>query len=166
MEDRQLSTTWKVALMWPLSGGAVVLLSSDARPSQITDIRPKIKILHSTKMMPSRLKWPRFSKKSAWSIYTTFDISFLSPNTRDWCIDSAVWVQVSGFFRGASLEFPTLFGLWRGCNNQLGWNKCWNWTERCWILFNPAKVCIKEWNGMCVRCAYKVEPIAFLHIKK
>ena len=166
MEDRQLSTTWKVALMWPLSGGAGALLSSDAHQSQNVANLPKIQIWHSPKMMPSRLKWPRFSKKSAWSIYTTFDISFLPPNTSDWCIDSAVWVPVSSFFRGASLDISSLFGHWGGCNNQLGWNGCSNWTERCWISFNPAKVCTKEWNCMCVRCTYNVEPIVFSHIKK
>ena len=166
MEDRQLSTTWKVALMWPLSGGAGALLSSDAHQSQNVANPPKIQIWHSPKMMPSRLKWPRFSKKSAWSIYTTFDISFLPPDTRDWCIDSAVWVSVSGFFRGASLNLSSLFGLWRGCNNQLGWNRCWDWTERCWISFNPAKVCIKEWNCVCLRYSHNVEPIAFSPIEK
>jgi hypothetical protein len=44
MEDRQLSTPSKVDVMIPLGVGAVVLLSSDAQPSQTIDIRPKIKI--------------------------------------------------------------------------------------------------------------------------
>ena len=161
--NRQLE---KVALMWPLSDGAVMLLSSDAQSSRIIDIRPKFKIWHSPKMMPSRLKRLHFSKKSSWSIYTTFDISFLSPNTRDWCTASAVWVPVSSFFRGASLDLPSFFWHWDCRQNQMGCNRCWNWTERCWISFNPAVVCLKEWNCMCLRYSHNVEPIVFSHIKK
>jgi len=63
MEDRQLSTAWKVALMWPLSGGAVVLLSSDAHQSQNSANLPKIKNQNSSKNRPSRSIWPKMGTK-------------------------------------------------------------------------------------------------------
>jgi hypothetical protein len=119
MDDGQQLTPWKVDLMWPLSDGAVVLLSSDAQPSQIIDIRPKIENQNSSKERPSRSMWLHFSKKSAWSIYATFDVSFLPPNTRDSCTASAVWVPASGLFCGASLDLPWWPVLWGSENKKL-----------------------------------------------
>jgi hypothetical protein len=52
MGDEQQSTPWKVALVRPLSDGAVVLLSSGAHPSQIIGIRPKIESQNSSKERP------------------------------------------------------------------------------------------------------------------
>ena len=53
--------------MWPLSNVEVALLSSDAQPSQIIDVRPKS--LHVTQnvaqMPPSRLTWLKMGTKPA-----------------------------------------------------------------------------------------------------
>ena len=79
LDDGQQSTAWKVALMWLLSSVAVVLLSSDAQPSQIIDIRPKFKIWYSPKMMPSRSIWLKMGTKPVWD--TLYNFGYFAPAT-------------------------------------------------------------------------------------
>jgi hypothetical protein len=62
-----------------LSDGAVALLSSDAQPSQIIGIRPKIKNQNSSKTPPSRSMWLKMGTKPVWGTLQLW--IFLSCNT-------------------------------------------------------------------------------------
>ena len=69
MKDRELPTAWKVDLMLPWSDGMVLLLSSDAQPSQIIDIRPKFENQDSSKERSSRSMWLKMGTKPVWGTW-------------------------------------------------------------------------------------------------
>ena len=148
------------------SGGAVVLLSSDAQQSQNADALPKINNQISSHNRSSVSIWPCCSEKSNWSVYTTFDISLPWCYWSNRCASSAVWVPRNGFLRGASMSFPLFWEHWDRRRNQFMCDSSWNWTERRWFSFNHAKVFTKWWKCMCWLYSLCCQPIAFSHNDK
>jgi len=122
MEDRQLSTAWKLALMWPLSGGAVVLLSSDAHQSQNAANLPKIKNQNSSKTPPSRSMWLKMETKPVWgtlqlwiflSHATNGAIDVFTRRAGGWEVNdfvAALWIfrKCSGVGRTAKIRWGTI----------------------------------------------------------
>ena len=122
MEDRQLSTAWKVALMWLWSGGAVGSLSSDAHQSQNAANLPKIKIWHWPKMMPSRSMWLKMGTKPVWGtlqlwIFLSCDsngaIDMFTRRVGRWEVNdfvAALWIfrKCSGVGRTAQIRWGTI----------------------------------------------------------
>ena len=165
MEVRQLSTAWKVALIHPSSDGAVVLLSSDAQPSQIIDVRPKSPHRMSLRGRP-RGRYGRRWEPSRYRAHYNFGyFSTVTIMGRSICLRDGLgvgkWMSLLRTY-----DFLEMIRCWEERQNQMRHNGCWNWTERCWISFDPAKVCIKEWNCVCLRYSHNVEPIVFSPIEK
>ena len=165
MEVRQLSTAWKVALIHPSSDGAVVLLSSDAQPSQIIDVRPKSPHRMSLRGRP-RGRYGRRWEPSRYRAHYNFGyFSTVTIMGRSICLRDGLGVGKWMILLRA-YEFSGNDQVLGGTpkSDEAQW--CWNWTERCWISFDPAKVCIKEWNCVCLRYSHNVEPIVFSPIEK
>ena len=119
MKDWELPTAWKVALMWPLSNGAVLLLSSDTQPSQIIDIRPNIENQNSSKERSSRLIWLKMGTKPVWGtlqlwIFLSCDtngaIDVFTRRVGRWEVNdfvAALWIfqKCSGIGVGATISW-------------------------------------------------------------
>ena len=122
MDDGQQSTAWKVALMWPLSNGAVALLSSDAQPSRIIDIRPKSLTQNVAQMPSSRLIWLNMGTKpvsdtSRFWIFLSCDnngaIDVFTRRVGRWKVSefvAALWIcrKCSGVGRTAQIRWGTI----------------------------------------------------------
>ena len=75
MKDSPLLTTWNVDLVQAWFDDVTVVLSSGAQDTQNVDIVLEIHGQVSSPNLFSGSIWLACSKKSAWSTYTTFDIS-------------------------------------------------------------------------------------------
>ena len=84
----------------------VVLLGSDAQQSQNADDLIKIHFQIPARKRSSMSMWPHCAKKSAESMYTTFDISLPCPYWSDRCAYETGCVSASGSFCLGFVDLP------------------------------------------------------------
>ena len=122
MKDGELPTAWKAALMLPWSDGMVLLLSSDAQPSQIIDVRPKSLTQNVAQMPPSRSMWLKMGTKPVsgtlqlWTFLSCDNNGAIDMFTRRvgrWEMNdfvAALWIcrKCSGVGRTAQIRWGTI----------------------------------------------------------
>ena len=146
--------------------GVLLIFSSYTQESKNAAAVPKFNNQIPSQKQSSTSMWRYWSKNSAWSYYTTFDISLPWYYWINCCDSTAGWASASGSFHWGFVDLQWIFQCWDRRQYQMMCNSSWNRIERRRFSFDPAKECTKEWKCMCWLLSLCLQPIAFSHKDK